>query len=84
MPQLDRALVKERAARLRATGENLAQAHLSRMVGSEETVLVEMNGMAHTENFTLAAAPGLRPRSLLRVRVTGHNGRHLIIDPIAA
>ena len=84
MPQLDRALVKERAARLRATGEKLAQAHITRMVGSEETVLVEMNGMAHTENFTLAAAPGLRPRSLLRVRVTGHNGRHLIIDPIAA
>ncbi len=83
MPQLDRALIKERAARLRSVGERLAIRHLDTMVGSRQSILVERNGMAHTENFTLAAAPGLEPGRLLDVRVTGHNGRHLIIDPIA-
>lgn len=84
MPQLDRVLVKERAARLRAVGEVLAIRHLEAMTGSRQRILVERNGMAHTENFTLAAAPGLEARRLLDVRVTGHNGRNLIIDPIAA
>ena len=46
MPQLDRALVKERAARLRATGEALHNAHLDRMVGTEQIVIVENNGLS--------------------------------------
>ncbi|MFC3074044.1 tRNA (N(6)-L-threonylcarbamoyladenosine(37)-C(2))-methylthiotransferase MtaB [Shinella pollutisoli] len=77
MPQLDRALVKERAARLRETGKRLHAMHLDRMVGSRQTILVENNGLAHTENFTLVDAAGLRPRDLVPVTITGHNGRHL-------
>ena len=84
MPQLDRATVKERAARLRQVGERLHLAHLDRMVGSRQDLLIENNGMAHTPDFTLVATPGLLPRRLLTARVTGHNGRHLIIDTIAA
>ncbi|WP_046120565.1 tRNA (N(6)-L-threonylcarbamoyladenosine(37)-C(2))-methylthiotransferase MtaB [Ensifer aridi] len=80
MPQLDRALVKERAARLRAKGATLYAAHLDHMVGSEQTVLVEMNGLAHTENFTLVDAAGLEPRSLIAVEITGHNGKHLTMQ----
>ncbi len=84
MPQLDRSLVKERAARLRACGEALQRQHLDGMVGAEQTILVEMNGMAHTENFSLVAAPGLIPRTLQRVIITGHNGRHLDMQVAAA
>jgi threonylcarbamoyladenosine tRNA methylthiotransferase MtaB len=80
MPQLDRALVKERAARLRAKGAELYTAHLDRMVGSDETILVEMNGLAHTENFTLVDAAGLEPRSLVKVTITGHDGKHLTMQ----
>ncbi|MCA1442030.1 tRNA (N(6)-L-threonylcarbamoyladenosine(37)-C(2))-methylthiotransferase MtaB [Ensifer sp. IC4062] len=80
MPQLDRPLVKERAARLRAKGAELYAAHLDRMVGSEQTILVEMNGLAHTENFTLVDAAGLEPRSLVAVTITGHNGKHLTMQ----
>ncbi len=80
MPQLDRALVKERAARLRAKGAALHAAHLDRMVGTEQTILVEMNGLAHTENFTLVYAAGLEPRSLLEVTISGHNGKHLAMQ----
>jgi len=84
MPQLDRALVKERAAKLRARGETLRIAHLENMVGSEQTILVENNGFAHTDNFTLVAAPDLAPRTLARVVITGHNGKHLNMQYLAA
>ncbi|SIQ68238.1 threonylcarbamoyladenosine tRNA methylthiotransferase MtaB [Rhizobium sp. RU35A] len=84
MPQLDRALVKERAARLRATGEQLTAAHLDRMVGTRQTLLVEMSGFGHTENFSLVAAPGLTPRDLVPVTITGHNGKHLTMQVAAA
>jgi len=84
MPQLDRALVKERAARLRATGEALHNAHLDRMVGTEQIVIVENNGLAHTENFSLVAVPGLVPRNVQRIMITGHNGKHLDMRVMAA
>ncbi|WEZ82149.1 tRNA (N(6)-L-threonylcarbamoyladenosine(37)-C(2))-methylthiotransferase MtaB [Rhizobium sp. 32-5/1] len=84
MPQLDRALVKERAARLRATGLRLHEAHLDSMVGTQQSLLVENNGLAHTENFTLVAVPGLAPRAILQATITGHNGRHLTMQQTAA
>lgn len=84
MPQLDRALVKERAARLRERGETLRLAHLQNMVGSVQTILVENNGFAHTDNFTLVEAPHLAPRTLAQVAITGHNGKHLNMKLLAA
>ncbi len=80
MPQLDRALVKDRAARLRAVGATLYARHLEGMVGSEQTILVENNGLAHTQNFTLVDAAGLTPRALVPVSITGHNGKHLTMQ----
>ncbi|MBB3964268.1 tRNA (N(6)-L-threonylcarbamoyladenosine(37)-C(2))-methylthiotransferase MtaB [Rhizobium metallidurans] len=84
MPQLDRRLVKERAARLRATGHMLHQSHLDGMVGTRQWLLVENNGLAHTENFTLVAAPGLKPRALVEVDIIGHDGKHLDMQLTAA
>ncbi|QRM53535.1 tRNA (N(6)-L-threonylcarbamoyladenosine(37)-C(2))-methylthiotransferase MtaB [Sinorhizobium sp. BG8] len=77
MPQVDRALVKDRASRLRRIGQRLHLDHLERMAGSQQTILVENNGLAHTENFTLVDATGLNPRDLVPVVITGHNGKHL-------
>ena len=84
MPQLDRRLGKERAARLRACGEAVLRRHLDRMVGTQQMILMENTGFAHTENFSLVAAPGLKPRDLKRVTITGHNGRHLEMRPATA
>ncbi|AGS23758.1 tRNA (N(6)-L-threonylcarbamoyladenosine(37)-C(2))-methylthiotransferase MtaB [Rhizobium etli] len=84
MPQLDRSLVKDRAARLRDTGHRLHQSHLDGMVGTRQWLLVENNGLAHTENFTLVAAPDLRPGELVPVTITGHNGKHLDMQLTAA
>jgi threonylcarbamoyladenosine tRNA methylthiotransferase MtaB len=84
MPQLDRGLIKDRAARLREVGQRLHRTHLDNMVGTRQWLLVENGGLAHTENFTLVSAPGLRPRDLVQVAITGHNGKHLDMQLLAA
>lgn len=84
MPQLDRALVKARAADLRAVADQLQAIHLASRVGTRQKLLVERNEMAHTEDFTLVAAPGMNPGSLVEVSIGGHNGRHLTIVSAAA
>lgn len=84
MPQLDRSLIKDRAARLRATGQMLHQRHLDKMVGTRQWLLVENNGLAHTENFTLVTVPGLRPRDIVEATISGHNGKHLYMQLTAA
>ncbi|MDH4415033.1 MAG: tRNA (N(6)-L-threonylcarbamoyladenosine(37)-C(2))-methylthiotransferase MtaB [Rhizobium sp.] len=84
MPQLDRALVKARAADLRAVAERLQAVHLASHVGTRQKLLVERNEMAHTEDFTLVAAPGMKPGSLIEVSIGGHTGRHLTIASAAA
>ncbi|MDR7030078.1 tRNA (N(6)-L-threonylcarbamoyladenosine(37)-C(2))-methylthiotransferase MtaB [Rhizobium rosettiformans] len=84
MPQLDRALVKARAADLRAVAERLQAMHLASRVGTRQKLLVERNEMAHTEDFTLVAAPGMKPGSLVEVSIGGHTGRHLTIASAAA
>ncbi len=52
MPQVDPALVKDRAARLRAACADQRAAWLASLDGSEQRVLVETSGLAgHAENF---------------------------------
>jgi threonylcarbamoyladenosine tRNA methylthiotransferase MtaB len=79
MPQLDRALVKERAARLRALGASLYHGHLEAMSGTRQIVLAERGGMAHTENFTLVKTPDLQPGLYADVAIAGHDGKSLEI-----
>jgi threonylcarbamoyladenosine tRNA methylthiotransferase MtaB len=79
MPQLDRALVKERARRLRDKGAAVLRAHLNREVGARRRVLTEARGMAHTEQFmpVRLAAP-IAPGTLLDLTMADHDGRALI------
>lgn len=84
MPQLDRALVKARAAELRTVADRLQAIHLTSRLGTRQKLLVERNEMAHTEDFTLVAAPGMTPGSLIEVLIGGHTGRHLTIASAAA
>lgn len=52
MPQVDRATVKARAARLRAACVDRRAAWLTGLVGTTQSVLVERSGLAgHAENF---------------------------------
>ncbi|MFW6413416.1 MAG: tRNA (N(6)-L-threonylcarbamoyladenosine(37)-C(2))-methylthiotransferase MtaB, partial [Oceanicaulis sp.] len=52
MPQVDGAVIKDRAARLRARGEEALQRHLNARVGSELTVIMEKPGFARADDFT--------------------------------
>ena len=52
MPQMDRGIIKQRAARLRAVGDQAVKAHLSAQVGKQHNVLMENARMGRTEGFT--------------------------------
>ncbi|MTI44070.1 threonylcarbamoyladenosine tRNA methylthiotransferase MtaB [Roseibium hamelinense] len=80
MPQLDRALIKERGARLRAKGEEALAKHLAGEVGKLRPVLVEKQGLGRTEQFTLTEITGGVAGDIVETRITGHTGRHLMGD----
>ena len=84
MPQLDRGLIKQRAARLRERGEKAYDAHLSAMVAAGQThsVLVEFSGTARTENFTPVVAPGAPRGQMALVRLNGRTADHLTGDVV--
>ncbi len=58
MPQLDRAGVKARAARLRACADDALARHHARRDGSRASLLVERAGWGRDGDFTLARIPG--------------------------
>ena len=85
MPQLDKAVIKARAARLREKGAEALQRHLSARVGSQMTVLVEKPGQGRADDFTPVRmdAPA-RAGALIKARMTDHDGAKLIAEPIEA
>lgn len=85
MPQVDGNIIKERARLLREKGEAALAAHLASMVGREEVLLVEKDGLARAANFAPARMESpARPGALVRARVTGHDTTHLIAEPLEA
>ena len=79
MPQLPGAVIKERAARLRAAGELGLAAELSSRIGSETDVLIERPGMGRAAFYAAVSFtdPG-DVRSVRRMRLIGASGRDLI------
>ena len=79
MPQLDRAIVKERARRLREKGEAALTRQLDREIGARRAVLTERGGVGHTEQFmpVRLAAP-VEPGAILDLTMAGHDGRQLL------
>jgi len=84
MPQLDRGLVKERAARLRAAGDTAYKKHLASLAGTMQSILVERDGLGRTEGFTLATVPFGAPGDIVDAMITGHDGTRLAASPAAA
>lgn len=83
MPQVDRSVVRERAARLRAAGEQALSARLAEEPGETRRILVERGGLGRTEHFLLAEISG-RPGEVVAARITGQTGRGLVAVPLAA
>lgn len=79
MPQVERSLVKERAARLRAKGDEVYRTHLAALEGTRQRVLVEREGLGRTEGFTLAAVEAGRPGEIVEAVVSGHDGERLLV-----
>jgi threonylcarbamoyladenosine tRNA methylthiotransferase MtaB len=78
MPQLPRAQVKERAARLRARGAAALTARLQSLTGSRQMVLAERGSRGHTPCFAQVSLQGApEPGTLLALTITGRTGDHL-------
>ena len=79
MPQLERALIKERARRLRERGEAALTRHLEREIGARRRVLTESNALGRTEQFLAVqlVAP-VAPGAIIDLTIKGHDGRQLL------
>jgi threonylcarbamoyladenosine tRNA methylthiotransferase MtaB len=78
MPQLDRAEIKGRAARLRTAGAAALARHLERHIGIEAEILTERGGLGRLADFTpVRFAEPIEPGVLARVAVSGHDGAAL-------
>jgi threonylcarbamoyladenosine tRNA methylthiotransferase MtaB len=75
MPQLNRPVIKDRAARLRAAGEAALQRHLARQLGRTVLGLVERGGVARAEDFTEIVFEGEVPvGAIVPLRIVGSQG----------
>ena len=84
MPQLTKAVIKPRAERLRQAGEAALARHLQRQVGRTLNGLVEREGLARAEDFTeIAFTSAAAPGAVVALRVTGHDGRRVLAEPVA-
>jgi len=80
MPQVKGNVIKERARQLREKGEAALQAHLARLVGTEQELLIERGGIGRTPCFTpVRVGDGYEAGSLVKVRIREHDGGHLKI-----
>jgi threonylcarbamoyladenosine tRNA methylthiotransferase MtaB len=78
MPQLEKALIKERAARLRHKGEARLDQFLNREVGATRQVLVETEAMGRTEHFAQVKFQSrMAPGAIVTAQVTGRGASHL-------
>lgn len=78
MPQVDRKVVKERAARLRDKGARALSSFLESQTGSDVEVLVEQSGIGRTRHFAeMRLSSPIEPGALVRARVKGHDGARL-------
>ena len=78
MPQLEPAVIKARAARLRAKGNARLEAFLSGEVGAMRQVLIETIQSGRTEHFAqVKFASHMTPGAIVNARVTGRGAAHL-------
>ena len=79
MPQVPRAVIKERAQRLRQRGALALSRHLDGEVGATRRVLTESRDVGRTEQFTkVALAAPHAPGRIFELKINGHDGRQLL------
>jgi threonylcarbamoyladenosine tRNA methylthiotransferase MtaB len=71
MPQLERELVKARAARLREAAAARREQWFNSLIGTVQPVLIENNGKGHTDHFAPAAIDGSKRGDTGNARIVG-------------
>jgi threonylcarbamoyladenosine tRNA methylthiotransferase MtaB len=79
MPQVAGDVIKERARRLRATGEAALQRRLAAEVGKTRLVLIESATQGRTEHFMPVAIAGDTPGPVRTLVMAGHDGARLTV-----
>ena len=78
MPQVEREIVKERAARLREAAAARRSLWLDGLVGTRQSVLIENKERGHSDGFAPVRIAGSSRGDLGAVRITGREGDQLI------
>ncbi len=78
MPQLEKAVIKERAAELRRKGEARLDQFLASEIGATRQVLIETEAMGRTEHFAQVRFESrMAPGAIVTAQVTGRGASHL-------
>ncbi len=78
MPQLEKHVVKDRAAQLRAKGQQRLDMFFAAEVGALRQVLIETEAMGRTEHFAQVKFESrMVPGAIVNARVTGRGANHL-------
>jgi len=78
MPQVEREIVKARAARLREAAAARRIAWLDGLIGTTQRVLIENNAKGHSDGFAPVVVAGAGRGEIGPARITGRDGDHLI------
>ncbi len=78
MPAVKGPVIRERAQRLREAGEAALLRHLQGQIGRNVQLLVERNGLARTEQFTLTEIDFGEPGDIVPARIADATHRHLL------
>ena len=79
MPQVAGEAIKERAKRLRATGEAALAKRLAAEIGATRQVLIESGKQGRTEHFLPVAIAGETPGAVRELVISGHDGARLTV-----
>ena len=83
MPQVNGAIIKERAARLRAAGDIGRENHFKKRIGQFDEALIEAGGKGRLADFSPVILPqtnseDITAGELRRVRITGYDDHNLV------
>jgi threonylcarbamoyladenosine tRNA methylthiotransferase MtaB len=78
MPQVEREIVKARAARLREAAARRRAAWLDSLIGTAQRVLIEGDRTGHAGNFAPVAVAGARKGDVVTARIANRDGGHIV------
>jgi threonylcarbamoyladenosine tRNA methylthiotransferase MtaB len=79
MPQVSGGTIKQRAKRLRATGEAAMQRRLASEIGATRRVLIESDKQGRTEHFLPVAIADQTPGAVRALTISGNDGARLTV-----